>query len=34
MNNPFFWLGVSILLVAISLVALLTVAILTLQELA
>ncbi len=34
MNNPFFWLGLSILLVAISLVALLTVAILTLQELA
>jgi uncharacterized protein YoxC len=33
-NNPFFWLGVSILLVAISLMALLTVAILTLQELA
>ncbi|MGI8934054.1 MAG: hypothetical protein ACR2FS_08260 [Phormidesmis sp.] len=34
MNNPFFWLGLSILLVAISLTALLTVAILTLQELA
>lgn len=34
MNNPFFWLGVSILLVAISLMALLTVAIFTLQELA
>ncbi len=34
MNSPFFWLGISILLVAISLVALLTVAILTLQELA
>jgi uncharacterized protein YoxC len=33
-NNPFIWLGISILLVAISLVALLTVAILTLQELA
>ena len=33
MNNPFFWLGLSILLVAISLTALLTVAILTLQEL-
>lgn len=32
--NPFFWLGISILLVAISLVALLTVAILVLQELA
>ena len=34
MNNPFFWLGISVLLVAISLIALLTVAILTLQELA
>lgn len=34
MNNPFFWLGISILLVAISLMALLTVAILVLQELA
>ena len=34
MNTPFFWLGISILLVAISLVALLTVAIFTLQELA
>lgn len=34
MNNPFFWLGLSILLVAISLIALLTVAVLTLQELA
>ncbi|MEO0769319.1 MAG: DUF948 domain-containing protein [Cyanobacteria bacterium J06649_4] len=34
MDNPFFWLGISILLVAISLMALLTVAILTLQELA
>lgn len=34
MNNPFFWLGISILLVAISLIALLTVAVLTLQELA
>ena len=34
MNNPFFWLGISVLLVAISLMALLTVAILTLQELA
>ena len=34
MNSPFFWLGISILLVAISLMALLTVAILTLQELA
>ncbi|MGC1307393.1 MAG: DUF948 domain-containing protein [Phormidesmis sp.] len=34
MNTPFFWLGISILLVAISLMALLTVAILTLQELA
>lgn len=34
MNNPFFWLGISILLVAISLLALLTVAILVLQELA
>ncbi|MEM8502044.1 MAG: DUF948 domain-containing protein [Cyanobacteria bacterium P01_D01_bin.1] len=34
MNNPFIWLGISILLVAISLIALLTVAILTLQELA
>ncbi|MEM6452490.1 MAG: hypothetical protein AAF703_19510 [Cyanobacteria bacterium P01_D01_bin.105] len=34
MSNPFFWLGLSILLVAISLVALLTVAIFTLQELA
>ena len=34
MNNPFFWLGVSILLVAISLMALLLVAILTLKELA
>ena len=34
MNNPFIWLGVSILLVSISLIALLTVAILTLQELA
>lgn len=33
MNNPFFWLGLSILLVAISLTALLTVAVLTLQEL-
>lgn len=33
MNNPFFWLGISILLVAISLMALLVVAILTLQEL-
>jgi cell division septum initiation protein DivIVA len=33
-NNPFFWLGFSILLVAISLMALLTVAILILQELA
>ena len=32
--NPFFWLGISILLVAICLVALLTVAILVLQELA
>lgn len=34
MNAPFFWLGISILLVAISLMALLTVAILVLQELA
>ncbi|MGB7485292.1 MAG: DUF948 domain-containing protein [Phormidesmis sp.] len=34
MNNPFFWLGLSILLVAISLMALLLVAIFTLQELA
>lgn len=34
MNSPFFWLGISILLVAISLIALLTVAILVLQELA
>lgn len=34
MKNPFFWLGISILLVAISLMALLTVAIFTLQELA
>jgi len=34
MSNPFFWLGLSLLLVAISLMALLTVAILTLQELA
>ncbi len=34
MNNPFIWLGISILLVAVSLIALLTVAILTLQELA
>ncbi|MGB3768122.1 MAG: hypothetical protein WA947_16315 [Phormidesmis sp.] len=34
MNSPFFWLGISILLVAISLMALLTVAILVLQELA
>lgn len=34
MNNPFFWLGISILLVAISLMALLTVAILVLRELA
>ncbi|MEO0705213.1 MAG: DUF948 domain-containing protein [Cyanobacteria bacterium J06649_5] len=34
MNNPFFWLGLSILLVAISLMALLLVAVLTLQELA
>ncbi|MGB3295500.1 MAG: DUF948 domain-containing protein [Phormidesmis sp.] len=34
MNNPFFWLGISILLVVTSLMALLTVAILTLQELA
>ncbi len=34
MNNPFVWLGISILLVAVSLVALLTVAVLTLQELA
>lgn len=34
MNNPFFWLGISILLVAISLMALLSVAIFTLQELA
>ena len=34
MTNPFLWLGISILLVAISLMALLTVAILTLQELA
>ncbi len=34
MNNPFFWLGISILIVAISLLALLTVAILVLQELA
>lgn len=34
MNNPFFWLGISLLLVAISLMALLTVAILALQELA
>ncbi len=34
MNNPFFWLGISVLLVAISLVALLSVAIFTLQELA
>ncbi|MBE9064819.1 DUF948 domain-containing protein [cf. Phormidesmis sp. LEGE 11477] len=34
MNNPFLWLGISILLVAISLIALLTVAILALQELA
>lgn len=34
MNNPFFWLGISLLLVAVSLMALLTVAILTLQELA
>lgn len=33
MNNPFFWLGISLLLVAISLMALLTVAILALQEL-
>ncbi|MGB7250045.1 MAG: hypothetical protein WBC73_13990, partial [Phormidesmis sp.] len=33
-NNPLFWLGVSLLLVAISLMALLTVAIFTLQELA
>ena len=34
MSNPFFWLGLSLLLVAISLMALLTVAIFTLQELA
>ena len=34
MNNPFFWLGISVLLVAISLMALLLVAILALQELA
>ena len=34
MNSPFFWLGISILLVAVSLMALLTVAILTLKELA
>ena len=34
MNTPFFWLGISLLLVAISLMALLGVAILTLQELA
>ncbi|MFK8184817.1 MAG: DUF948 domain-containing protein [Phormidesmis sp.] len=34
MSNPFFWLGISLLLVAISLMALLTVAIFTLQELA
>ncbi|MEL7329597.1 MAG: DUF948 domain-containing protein [Cyanobacteria bacterium J06559_1] len=34
MKNPFFWLGISILLVAISLMALLTVAIFVLQELA
>ena len=34
MNAPLFWLGISILLVAISLMALLTVAILVLQELA
>lgn len=34
MSNPFFWLGLSLLLVAISLIALLTVAIFTLQELA
>lgn len=34
MNSPLFWLGISILLVALSLVALLTVAILVLQELA
>ena len=34
MNNPFFWLGLSLLLVAISLMALLLVAIFTLQELA
>ena len=34
MNNPFVWLGISILIVAISLLALLTVAILVLQELA
>jgi len=33
-NNPFFWLGLSILLVAISLMALLVVAVFTLQELA
>ena len=34
MSNPFFWLGLSILLVAISLMALLTVAVFALQELA
>lgn len=34
MNTPFFWLGISLLLVAISLMALLSVAILALQELA
>lgn len=34
MSNPFFWLGLSLLLVAISLMALLTVAIFALQELA
>lgn len=33
MNNPFFWLGLSILLVAISLTALLIVAVLALKEL-
>lgn len=32
--NPFFWLGLSLLLVAISLMALLTVAVLVLRELA
>ncbi len=34
MNTPFFWLGISLLLVAISLMALLTIAILALHELA